>query len=269
VAAAQSDGISYRAVRRLTDHSLRLQDGIAIGALIVATLMLFAGFGRERFSYYHDLRWVVSGTALWVAWRFVAYFSESVWKASVFGIILSLSVAVIFRPIDELRMSRAQWHPFDSFAIVVFAVLAVLLGIITLYVNEPPTKVTEADPVAQAFNDKMQRSVAVTVGIATLIVIALGIKSFVDIQHQNAVARTFWQREVDQVQTATASVVSDDGSDNSEYVQLMRDGPRVQHFDVWRFVEYELVIVAFWIGLASLLCCDDDLSGHPLRKGRT
>jgi len=88
---------------------------------IIAALMLLGALGQWPYGYYQLLRFVVCGSATYVA--FVAYESKKLWVTLVFGFI-----AVLFNPLIPVHLSREIWQPIDVVCALLFISVGVVLG---------------------------------------------------------------------------------------------------------------------------------------------
>ena len=82
--------------------------------LWVVAAMLIAAFGSWPYGYYQLLRWVVAGTAAYMA--YINFNSGKQSWAWVFTV-----VAVLFNPVVPFTMARESWQLFDIAAAVPFA----------------------------------------------------------------------------------------------------------------------------------------------------
>lgn len=104
-----------------SDNPERQLDWLGFAALLISAFLLYwAQSSYHRYSYFQLLRWVVTLSALLGAWRFAAYR----WYVATAALILA---AVLFNPINPIRMTRYQWHPYDFWGALGCAGLAVLL----------------------------------------------------------------------------------------------------------------------------------------------
>lgn len=101
-------------------------DLLGVAALIVSAMLLYwAQSSYYPYSYFQIMRWIVSLTALFAGWRFAAHR----WYIATALLIFS---AILFNPVNPIRMARYQWHPIDLWNAVAFIVLAILLCLRTL-----------------------------------------------------------------------------------------------------------------------------------------
>ena len=86
-------------------------------ASVIAILMLLLAIpaGLWPYGYYMLLRWVVTGTALFVLW--IAYKLErKIW------IGLMAITAILFNPIVPIHLDKETWVVIDVIAVVLFLV---------------------------------------------------------------------------------------------------------------------------------------------------
>ena len=84
---------------------------------IVAILMLLLAIpsGLWSYGYYQILRWIVAGTALFIA--YIAYHLEKqVW------IWIMAIIAILFNPIAPIYLSKEAWVIIDLITSIIFFV---------------------------------------------------------------------------------------------------------------------------------------------------
>jgi len=80
---------------------------------ILAIIFLLGALGRNPYSYYQFLRWLILGVGGYSA--YLAYNSEKKIWAWIFGLI-----ALLFNPIIPFYLSRATWQSIDIIVAVIF-----------------------------------------------------------------------------------------------------------------------------------------------------
>jgi uncharacterized membrane protein len=91
-------------------------------ALASIVFLLLAVFGRWPYGFYTILRFVVCGSAIYIAVQAHAQ-DKSGW-AWVMAV-----TAILFNPFVPVYLSRSHWQPIDFIAAVVFAIsIAALRG---------------------------------------------------------------------------------------------------------------------------------------------
>ena len=92
---------------------------------LIAALMLLGALAPWPYGYYQLIRWVVCGTAVFVA--FMAYDWQKLWATVLFGCI-----ALLFNPLIPIHLSREIWQPID--------LICALLFVIALIVRKPENR---------------------------------------------------------------------------------------------------------------------------------
>ncbi len=87
---------------------------------VIAAVMLLLALVPWPYGYYQLLRFVVCGTAGYVA--FVAYNWKKIWAIWLFGFI-----AVLFNPLIPIHFSREVWRPIDAICGIIFIFIAVII----------------------------------------------------------------------------------------------------------------------------------------------
>ena len=98
---------------------------------IVSILMLIACLGQWPYGYYTLLRFVVCGSAVYIA--VVSYEWKQIWACWVFGII-----AFLFNPLIPIHLDRDLWMGIDLLCAVFFAVSLIMK-------TPPPKSIGEAE----------------------------------------------------------------------------------------------------------------------------
>jgi hypothetical protein len=95
-----------------------------ISGIAILMLLLAIPSGLWPYSYYQILRWIVAGTALFIA--YIAYHLEKeVW------IWIMAIVAILFNPIAPIYLSKETWASIDLITSIVF-----LISIFRIRINE-------------------------------------------------------------------------------------------------------------------------------------
>jgi hypothetical protein len=93
---------------------------------IVAILMLLLAIpsGLWPYGYYQILRWIISGTALFIA--YIAYhLARQAW------IWIMAIIAILFNPIASIYLSKETWVSIDLITSIIF-----LISIFKIQINE-------------------------------------------------------------------------------------------------------------------------------------
>jgi hypothetical protein len=87
----------------------------------IAAIMLLLAIAPWPYGYYQLLRFVVCGTAAYVA--FLAYNWQKLWVVWIFGF-----VAVLFNPLLTIHLSREIWQPIDIICGMFFIVIMIVIS---------------------------------------------------------------------------------------------------------------------------------------------
>jgi hypothetical protein len=95
-----------------------------VSGIAILMLLLVIPSDLWPYSYYQVLRWVVTGTALFIA--YIAYHLEKeVW------IWIMAIVAILFNPITPIYFSKETWASIDLITSITF-----LISIFRIRINE-------------------------------------------------------------------------------------------------------------------------------------
>jgi len=87
---------------------------------LVAAMMLFVAIAELPYGYYQILRWVVCGSAVYIA--YMAYRWDKIWATWIFAFI-----AALFNPIIPVHLTKEIWRPIDIICAVLFALSPIFL----------------------------------------------------------------------------------------------------------------------------------------------
>lgn len=82
---------------------------------VLAAALLFIGMGQHPYGYYEFLRWAVSASAFYAAYR--SYHA----KHSAWTLIFSI-MGVLFNPIIPFYLAQSTWQRWDFLAGAIFMI---------------------------------------------------------------------------------------------------------------------------------------------------
>ena len=80
---------------------------------VISIIMLLGSFLDWPYAYYQILRFVVCGSAAYIA--YLAYESERNWGIWLFG-----AIALLFNPLAPIHLSREIWQYIDIIVVGIF-----------------------------------------------------------------------------------------------------------------------------------------------------
>jgi hypothetical protein len=87
---------------------------------MIAAAMLVGALGPWPYSYYQILRFLTSGSAVYIA--FLGYNWKKSWVVWLFGVI-----ALLFNPLIPIHLSKEIWQPIDIICAWLFVIVGFVL----------------------------------------------------------------------------------------------------------------------------------------------
>jgi len=88
-------------------------------SFITAALLFGALMRGLPYNYFQILRWVVTLAALFLSWEAIE--QKSYWK-----VVILIGLAVLFNPIEQVRLPRATWRIINIAAGLAFIAFGVM-----------------------------------------------------------------------------------------------------------------------------------------------
>jgi hypothetical protein len=229
------------------------------------------GFFDRSDGYLLVLQALASGTGVLVSWRLLRYFKQQDpdgRQLALFGLLLSLGMIFIFRPIYPAAWSNGDLNLIED---ALTAVCAFLIVAVT-YLRLPPQNRghasedvgTEQYPKAERLNGRLSLYLCSLAGVGTVFI---GLSFwFVStaINQENAAALKIWQRRVAEYQTGIPDTDRAIAKAGTAYGKLMEAGPPIFYVHWWRFAGYEILLLIICVGCFQVLSLPDELGSSAL-----